>query len=92
MLMIIGCDSGFGLLAAVELSRLGFYVMSTCMTEAGIERLKGIVGDVMLCDVTNEEQVRQLFEMCDQKVKCTEMKVSQIIVVNVCVLVCVSCN
>ena len=60
VIVITGCDSGFGLATAETLSAQGYPVIATCMTEAGIAHLKPIVADVIYCDVTSEENVLSL--------------------------------
>jgi len=60
VIVITGCDSGFGLATAETLSAQGYPVIATCMTEAGIAHLKPIVADVIYCDVTSGENVLSL--------------------------------
>ena len=38
--LITGCDSGFGRVAAKMLDEKGFHVFATCMTEEGEEQLQ----------------------------------------------------
>ena len=60
LVIITGCDSGIGKLTAKSLADQGFIVLSTCMTEQGLETLKPIVHSVILCDVTNETDIANL--------------------------------
>ena len=43
VIVITGCDSGFGDLSSRRLTSLGFQVVSGCVTAEGAERLKGKV-------------------------------------------------
>jgi hypothetical protein len=43
VIVITGCDSGFGDLSSRRLASLGFQVVSGCITSEGAERLKGTV-------------------------------------------------
>jgi dehydrogenase/reductase SDR family protein 9 len=58
--VITGCDTGFGSMAAVALSKVGFKVIATCMTDAGIAELSQKVYLAVKCDVTIPEQVDKL--------------------------------
>mmetsp|Transcript_19309 Transcript_19309/g.27748 ORF Transcript_19309/g.27748 Transcript_19309/m.27748 type:complete len:341 (-) Transcript_19309:66-1088(-) len=60
VVVITGCDSGFGELSSHRLSKLGFHVISGCLTSSGVSRLNGVVANAILCDVTNEKDVEQL--------------------------------
>jgi NAD(P)-dependent dehydrogenase (short-subunit alcohol dehydrogenase family) len=60
VVIITGCDSGFGLGLAEKLVSQGYLVFATCMTDAGIKHLKPLVTDVTLCDVTKEENILNL--------------------------------
>lgn len=60
IVLITGCDSGFGALSAIELSSNGYRVVSTCLTEDGAERIKSNVALAVVCDVTNEKDISRL--------------------------------
>lgn len=60
IILITGCDSGFGALASIELTSCGYNVVSACLTEEGKNRLEGKVSLSILCDVTNESDVLRL--------------------------------
>lgn len=57
IVVITGCDSGFGLLTAEKLSRLGYKVVAICLTDQGVDRLKELVSCALKCDVTKESDV-----------------------------------
>lgn len=60
VVIITGCDSGFGYLTAVELSKQGYHVIATCMTVEGASKIKDTVAAVVYCDVTKEECIIEL--------------------------------
>ena len=37
LVVITGCDSGFGLASSKELHKLGYVVLSTCLTDSGVK-------------------------------------------------------
>lgn len=43
VVVITGCDSGFGELSSHRLASMGFKVISGCISPAGAERLKDVV-------------------------------------------------
>ena len=43
IVVITGCDSGFGEMTSRALARLGYKVISGCLTDDGIQRLNGVV-------------------------------------------------
>ena len=60
IVVITGCDSGFGYLASLRLTSLGYKVISICLTEEGLQRLQGSVARVVKCDVTSEDDVQKM--------------------------------
>jgi NAD(P)-dependent dehydrogenase (short-subunit alcohol dehydrogenase family) len=60
IVLITGCDSGFGALSAVELSDSGYRVVAACLTEDGVARLDQKVTLGIVCDVTKEDDVTKL--------------------------------
>jgi NAD(P)-dependent dehydrogenase (short-subunit alcohol dehydrogenase family) len=60
VVVITGCDSGFGNMLSVELAQQGYHVISACQSDEGIQSLKRSVAKTIKCDVTNQEQVNQL--------------------------------
>lgn len=43
IVVITGCDSGFGEMTSRRLAVMGYHVVSACLTEEGMARLKGVV-------------------------------------------------
>lgn len=60
VVVITGCDTGFGKITSEKLAAMNFKVFSTCMTKDGVNRLKGAVANAMICDVTKAEDVEAL--------------------------------
>ncbi len=78
VVVITGCDTGFGNLSAFHLSALGYTVVALCYTENGVESLRssGKIAHVLQCDVTKEEDVervanytKKMIEESDEKGK-----------------------
>lgn len=79
IIVITGCDSGFGELLSKKFSKLGFLVISGCLTNQGIENLSNIVTKAVLCDVTKEEDIKQLINQVEIISKTNNAKVWAII-------------
>jgi NAD(P)-dependent dehydrogenase (short-subunit alcohol dehydrogenase family) len=80
--VITGCDSGFGLLIALKLSTLGFYVIATCLTDEGVAALKDkklVNLFPVKCDVTLEADVSHLKLFTDNKLKETSTRLWAVI-------------
>jgi NAD(P)-dependent dehydrogenase (short-subunit alcohol dehydrogenase family) len=60
VVVITGCDSGFGELTSHRLAEMGFRVFSGCMTEEGVQRLQGVVAEAHICDVTKDKDIENL--------------------------------
>ena len=61
MIIITGCDSGFGLDTCLSLTSQGYVVVATCMTNEGVARLDSVItGAVVQCDVTKKEDIEHL--------------------------------
>jgi dehydrogenase/reductase SDR family protein 9 len=61
VVLITGCDTGFGLLATSQLSKAGYKVIAACLTTEGCATIDEISGAVsVLCDVTKESDIRNL--------------------------------
>lgn len=43
VVVITGCDSGFGELTSRALAKRGYKVVSACLTDDGMQRLKDVV-------------------------------------------------
>ncbi|XP_053564136.1 retinol dehydrogenase 7-like [Bombina bombina] len=59
--LITGCDSGFGNLAAKQLDRHGLRVLAACLTEKGAEELKKETSSrlqTVILDVTDSQSVK----------------------------------
>lgn len=70
IVVITGCDTGFGELASHQLASMGYQVVSVCLTEEGAQRLSRVCALSLKCDVTNDNDVKKLSEavtrLCDQ--------------------------
>ncbi|XP_053120944.1 dehydrogenase/reductase SDR family member 9 [Hemicordylus capensis] len=69
--LITGCDSGFGNLAARTFDKIGFRVIAGCKTEKGAALLKASASKrllTVLLDVTDTENVRQVAETVKNEV------------------------
>jgi NAD(P)-dependent dehydrogenase (short-subunit alcohol dehydrogenase family) len=60
IVVITGCDSGFGASTSIELTARGYRVVSGCLTQAGADALSGKVSLAMVCDVTKDVDVNKL--------------------------------
>ena len=60
IILITGCDSGFGALSAYNLSACGYKVVSACLTEEGASKIRSSVALAIVCDVTKEEDVARM--------------------------------
>ncbi|KAM4701132.1 retinol dehydrogenase 7-like [Discoglossus pictus] len=61
--LITGCDSGFGNLAAKQLDQRGMRVLATCLTEKGAEDLKKETSSrlqTVILDVTDSQNVKNV--------------------------------
>ena len=69
-ILITGCDSGFGLATALELSQANCKVYAGCLTQDGVERLendKRFQGMAFIMDVTKDEDVEKAKKMIENK-------------------------
>ena len=61
LVVVTGCDTGFGLLATSALSHAGYPVIAACLTKEGCQRLSNINNiQPVLCDVTSDNDVQGL--------------------------------
>lgn len=60
VVLITGCDSGFGNMLSLHLAGQGYHVISACLTDTGVLSLKNVVSVAVKCDVTNEVEVSHL--------------------------------
>eukprot|EP01036_Dinobryon_divergens_P027080 gene27080-35794_t len=68
IVVVTGCDSGFGLTTTEILSKLGFQVVAACLTKKGMDHLKGRVTLSLKCDVTNAKDVTKLRDSVENAV------------------------
>lgn len=62
--MLTGCDTGLGRQTAVRLHEMGAFVLATFLTKEGEQSLKAVISDRLKTyqlDVTNSEQIREVF-------------------------------
>ena len=66
LVLITGCDTGFGHMLALALTARGYPVVATCYTTAGIKALEAQnVFRVLQCDVTKLEDLQQVEKIVD---------------------------
>lgn len=65
LVVITGCDSGFGLGTAERLTALGYKVVATCMTQEGLTNLQKFTTGAIICDVTKDADVKALADLVD---------------------------
>lgn len=64
VVVVTGCDSGFGRMACETLAQEGYFVIATCLTKNGIEEISSKVQKAFICDVTRSEDVLNLATEC----------------------------
>ena len=69
VVVITGCDTGFGLLSAIDLASTGYRVVAACLTQEGVTKLQKQVTIAILCDVTSEEDVARLAGVVEKLVE-----------------------
>jgi NADP-dependent 3-hydroxy acid dehydrogenase YdfG len=79
LIVITGCDSGFGELLSKRFSQKGFRVISGCLTLDGIKNLESVVTKAVLCDVTNEVDLQKLAQEVEDISKETNSKLWAVI-------------
>lgn len=75
--LITGSGSGFGKEIAVQLDQLGFRVIATCRTKAGEESIRAVCSNRLktyCMDVTDADQVREVFESVKKETPADEGK------------------
>jgi len=68
--LITGCDTGFGNVAAKRFDRMGCHVFAGCLTEKGTESLKEECSDrlhAISLDVTKIESIREAYDYVNSK-------------------------
>lgn len=69
IILITGCDSGFGLLTAQKLLKLRYFVIALCLTEEGVTQLAKFADSkgweqrllAIKCDVTKENDLKKVY-------------------------------
>ncbi len=77
IILITGCDSGFGLMTVYRLLQKGYFVVALCLTEQGVSELQEYAKTngfndhcvVLRCDVTKEEDVKKVYEKVEGLLK-----------------------
>lgn len=62
--LITGCDTGFGKMAAIRLDQLGFHVIATCLTNEGEKEVKKEASNKLTTfrlDVTKSDQIQDVY-------------------------------
>ena len=70
VVMITGCDSGFGLLSVHRLLKLKYYVVALCLSEKGVAEIEEYCKSnglssrclVLRCDVTKDADIQAVYE------------------------------
>ena len=68
-ILVTGCDSGFGLQTALELSESNCKVFAGCLTQNGVNMLQQdarFQGMAFIMDVTKEDDVQKAKEIIEQ--------------------------
>ena len=69
IVVITGCDTGFGFLSSLDLAKNGYRVISACLTQDGVTRLDQHVTLAVICDVTNEDDIAKLSAVVEKLVE-----------------------
>lgn len=75
IVVITGCDSGFGMMTCRKLSTMGYQVVAACLTTAGVEQLQGVAGLAIQCNVTKQEDIDRLTEKTRELAAASNAKV-----------------
>lgn len=60
VVVITGCDTGFGELTSRQLQQMGFHVVAVCVTPEGVQRLTDVVSLPLLADVTKDVDIENI--------------------------------
>jgi NAD(P)-dependent dehydrogenase (short-subunit alcohol dehydrogenase family) len=61
LIVVTGCDTGFGLMSSTILHSQGYRVLCACLTKEGTDRLNGQEGwNAVQCDVTSTKDLERL--------------------------------
>jgi NAD(P)-dependent dehydrogenase (short-subunit alcohol dehydrogenase family) len=76
LVVITGCDSGFGLMTTQKLLKQKYFVVPLCLTEKGVKELDEFCKSngftrclPLLCDVTKEEDVKKAYDRVEELMK-----------------------
>lgn len=75
IIVITGCDSGFGLASSKRLQGLGYRVVAACLLQEGADRLLGEVELALKCDITKEEDIQMLVQKTTELASSTQSRV-----------------
>lgn len=67
IVVITGCDSGFGEMTSLKLAEMGFIVVAGCLTEEGVKRMRSTdVALAVQCDVTKQADIDTLTTVTEE--------------------------
>lgn len=78
-IVITGCDTGFGNLSSKYFTKLGFKVISACLTEDGVKSLKNVVSLVVKVDVTKDKDVDKFAKVTKEFLEKNDIKLWAIV-------------
>ena len=65
IIVITGCDSGFGLMSCKKLSKMGYLVVAACLQADSVVALNDTVALAVQCDITKEADVSRLVQQTE---------------------------
>ena len=65
IIVITGCDSGFGLMSCKKLSKMGYLVVAACLQADSVVALKDTVALAVQCDITKQADVARLVQQTE---------------------------
>ena len=69
VVLITGCDSGFGRSLAIQTAALGFAVVAACYTRKGADYLKDTVASTVVADFATEDGPLRVVEACQKEIQ-----------------------
>jgi NAD(P)-dependent dehydrogenase (short-subunit alcohol dehydrogenase family) len=69
VVLITGCDSGFGNMMALQFSKLGYFVVACCYSKASATALEDKVGLSLKVDVTNQTDIDAAYSKVEALLK-----------------------
>jgi len=79
VVVITGCDSGFGYLTSLKLVDLGYIVVSAFLNKDSIPKLQGKVALTIVCDVTNKKDIENLAKTLEGYLRTNKYKLWAIV-------------